>query len=706
MKRHDSRLFVAFLSYTFFVICTEWINFLFYLCGHSPRLGITEAVAAGLVIVVCFMMRNVWEFDKIGFQPEKMLGILFIIGIGTFMSVFPDRAYDTGNYHLIAQNPVFENYFTEDFAYGNFQVWGFRLPDRMFFYFRYLLGYRLGTTLNVFIMIVSFTQLYDLLDWISLKYDSTGVLERKIVCNRLVWSLAILLSLDTILMFGLYYVDLFGIPIGLELIRLLMKDSKEQKPIDICYFALLSGILLGFKLTNVIYVAPIVLIYIIKNVKFMRLKDWGGAILCGVMPFAHYLMFNFMCTGNPVFPYFNGLFKSPFFWPSNLKDTRWGPVSFFEKIFWIVYSAFNPKYRQCEINNVCSAVLIVGLFGLLISCFIWIYDRKTTKKNEKQPIAIWILVTVTLVATILWSFSTGYFRYFIFGTMLWGILAYSFIVYISKHYAALGKAISIGCSIAVIVCVYSNLLFVIHGTNWSWHRYTADEFKNQLMKVFSDRDITKDYDVNPDMFIITTQENMGIAELINDNVYVVNTACFQWVGNGNQTDYMKRREEASLIYDIHRALFFDVSDYLEKLNENNLRMTGMIPVSVGAGDYYLVDVVNTDATDLGNTLWVSDEEPLEIASMGASESTLSFICGRYYDWELSPQVFLQISKVAENGEQKEIAFVPVDNRRVQLLSIPIEETADRIQIRVCYSDGSLIEEKEQNKVFVINWKYE
>ena len=381
-------------------------------------------------------------------------------------------------------------------------------------------------------------------------------------------------------------------------------------------------------------------------------------------------------------------------------------MSFFEKIFWIVYAAFNPKYRQCEINNVRSAVLIVGLFGLLISCFIWIYDRKITKKNDKQPIAIIIVATVTLVATILWSFSTGYFRYFIFGTMLWGILAYSFIVYISKHYAALGKAISIGCSIAVVVCAYSNLLFVIHGTNWSWHRYTADEFKNQLMKVFSDRDITKDYEINPDMFIITTPTNMGIAELINDNVYVANTACFQWLGDGNQTDYMKRREEANLMYDIHQALFFDVSDYLEKLNENNLRMTGIIPVSVGAGDYYLVDVVNTDATDLGNTLWVSDEEPLEIVSLGASKSTLSFICGRYYDWELSPQVFLQISKVAENGEQKEVAFVPVDNRRVQLLSIPIEETADRIQIRVCYSDRSLIEEKEQNKVFVINWKYE
>ena len=339
MKKVGTYPFVVFLLYSVFVICTEWINLFSYFCGTDLPFGVAEIIALCVLFLLFLRTRTHLEFEPVSFNFEKLIGLLIIIGIGLFTSVYPDNSFDTGNYHLIAQNPVFENYFIEDYGYGNFQVWGFRLADRMFYYFRYLLGYRMGTVLNILIMALSFTQLYDLLDWILSAYKSNKKRWNigKVVCNRLIWSFAILFSLDAILMLGTYYVDLFAVPLALEIIRLLLKESNEQTPIDIYYFALLNGIFLGFKLTNVVYVAPIVLFYTIKNFKIIKWKHWALAILIGVLPFLNYLIFNFVCTGNPVFPYFNNIFKSPYFQLSNWKDTRWGPKNLFEKLFWIFF---------------------------------------------------------------------------------------------------------------------------------------------------------------------------------------------------------------------------------------------------------------------------------------------------------------------------------------------------------------------------------
>lgn len=707
MKKVGSRLFIIFLFYALFVTCTEWINLFSYFSEINLPFGTAEIVSVILLLLLFRLIRNKLDFEPLRFNFEKTIGSLIIIGIGFFMSVFPDRAYDTGNYHLIAQNPAFENYFTEDYAYGSFQVWGFRLADRMFYYFRYLLGYRLGTFLNVFIMFLAFTQLYDILDWILSKYNSEKSIGSRIVCNRLVWSLAILFSLDAILMFGIYYVDLFAIPLTLEIIRLFLKDSGEQRSIDIYYFAILNGICLGFKLTNIIYVIPMVLIYIVRNYKSMRFKQWVWAILIGLFPFADYLVFNFICTGNPVFPYFNGLFKSPFFLLSNWKDTRWGPSSFFEKIFWIIYAAFNPRYRQCEISNIKPAVLIIGLASVLIRCFITIDNKKHSEPIEEKHYSSMRFFTITtVVSTFLWSLTTGYSRYFIFGFMLWGILAYSFLADISAHYDALGRAVSIGCSIAVVVCAYANLLFVLNGTNWSWHIYTIDNFQNQLGKIFTDRDITKDYGISPDMFVITSQEYMGIAELINNNVYTVNTNSEAWMGNNYQSAYKERMKSAKVMYDIHLNTFNTVADYVETLNSNTLYITDVMPILVGAGDYYLVNVECADSSDMLNTLWISNDEPLELGLDTEHIKTLSFIGGRYYNWEMSPQVLLQISEVDENGHQNNLVSIPIDNQKVQKYEIQLSGASNRIIINACYADGTPISGNEINQVFMMNWTLE
>ena len=192
------------------------------------------------------------------------VGCIIIVGLGVLMSVYPDNAYDTYNYHLVAQNPEFRNLFTEHFAKGNFQVWGFGLAEQLFYIPRCILGFRLGTLLNTFIMLISYLQIFELLGM----FEEELLKRAGYATNKSIWALIIVLLHEALLMIGIYYVDILAVPIGLEVLRLLLKTQIEGvSESEIKYFAFLNGIWLSFKLTNVIYVVPLIIAFMVINYK-------------------------------------------------------------------------------------------------------------------------------------------------------------------------------------------------------------------------------------------------------------------------------------------------------------------------------------------------------------------------------------------------------------------------------------------------------
>ena len=105
------------------------------------------------------------------------------------------------------------------------------------------------------------------------------------------------------------------------------------------------GIILAFKLTNIVYVLPICLLVVFKNlmkdrsfVSFLKVSIFGAVLV--LIPASVYLAFNYQCTDNPLFPYYNGIFKSEYFPIFNFKDLRWGGQNAFEKFLWIFLCSF------------------------------------------------------------------------------------------------------------------------------------------------------------------------------------------------------------------------------------------------------------------------------------------------------------------------------------------------------------------------------
>ena len=121
-------------------------------------------------------------------------------------------------------------------------------------------------------------------------------------------------------------------------------------------------------------------------------------------------MYMFRLTGNPLFPIGNVLFKSPY-WPTHGGwDNRWGPVGFWQTIFWPVLAAFHPE-RHSELA-VYSGRLAIGVIAAIFGIFI-------LRKNEY----VRQLCLLLLGSCLLWSIAAiGYGWYGLYDELLAGLV--------------------------------------------------------------------------------------------------------------------------------------------------------------------------------------------------------------------------------------------------------------------------------------------
>lgn len=201
-------------------------------------------------------------------------------------------------------------------------MFGFRLGDRMFYPFRAILGLRMGTMLNALAMLVIYRQVTVFL---SMEADR---LERKCSWSKHlapVLAFLIVSRLELIQESGSYMVELLALPFLLEMVFLLLRGLDEAKrEREAVLFCLFGGILFCLKMTNIVYLVPLVLLYLWKIRKYLTPKLFLGCLVTGVIPVSVYLIYNGIAMKNPVYPYYNSLFHSPYFGETDFKDPEMG----------------------------------------------------------------------------------------------------------------------------------------------------------------------------------------------------------------------------------------------------------------------------------------------------------------------------------------------------------------------------------------------
>lgn len=239
--RLTSKLFYVFLLYTVFIWFCEAADLFCYLTG-LPQTSILSRVFA-LAAAAAF---HLYWGKRVSFSSasknQKILfaaGCLFIMGFCLVKCIFPDFSYDTGNYHLYVQVPGFTDNIHESVLPGRFQLFGFRLPDRMFYLFRAVLGLRLGMLFTGLALTVSYAQICSLLNSFLEQMDrprtKTGRAAVGLLACVPFLSLLFVLKNEVLMQLGTYMVEILCLPFFIELLSfLLQEEESEEKAVLFC----------------------------------------------------------------------------------------------------------------------------------------------------------------------------------------------------------------------------------------------------------------------------------------------------------------------------------------------------------------------------------------------------------------------------------------------------------------------------------------
>ena len=310
----------------------------------------------------------------------------------------PDNSWDTLSYHIYLQENPFMDKINYDFFAGRaVNSFLYPLADRVNFLFRNILGYRLGTIGSYYILIVIFYQIKKFLR------EMTKNVSEKLISIFSIFPLTMSIIIGWC---GTYYIDNYSLCFLLEIfyIAFFEKDILKEK-IKLYIFSLIIGISITLKISNIALLIPLAIYFILKNIKELKnlkLRDYIISVLLLVFPLLIYSIYNLIQTGNPIFPYYNGVFKSEYFTCDNWKDTNFGYTNIIELLLWPIVATLNGKRAY-------DSRLIDIMWGI---GFVIILLIETVKTKRKQFDKLFEMILVLVLTYILWSkVLLGYVRY-------------------------------------------------------------------------------------------------------------------------------------------------------------------------------------------------------------------------------------------------------------------------------------------------------
>ena len=431
------------LVYILAVLCGDYFTYFFSL-SYVPSILLGASVSFSFF----FVMRKKIQI-KNDFEKSDLIFFIFLLLIFAITIVFPDNMFDSLNYHLLNQEQPFKDvtgkYF---FPSSNINSTTFALGDRLFYPLRLLLGYRLGVILNYFYLIVIYYQIKKLLKYFLSKQNSIFV---AIATTFIVLTLSVLDIIDT------YYVDLLSVICLLELTIFCflgppLSERKKDNLLELVIFSFLCGLSFCIKFSNAFFVIVFILLYWYYHkdlFKRLNLKIVLCMFLAFLLPFFVYMLYTYLMTGNPVFPFYNQIFHSKYLANVSWMDSRLGPKGLLETLIWPIKMLFVPS----RANDV-YIIEPLWAFGYLVA--LYYFFRGIVKKIRKQSFSnLFILSVVVLVCFFLWGkFSLGYIRYGIFILLLGGILVAVFLRDIFE------KRNILLISLSLLGALYSSYYFV------------------------------------------------------------------------------------------------------------------------------------------------------------------------------------------------------------------------------------------------------
>jgi hypothetical protein len=199
---------------------------------------------------------------------------------------------------------------------------------------------------------------------------------------------------------------------------------------------LVAGIGIGLKLVSAIYALGLCLSLLIIPIKWLdrfRLTlVFGFPVLFGMLLVGGYWMYTMWeLFGNPLFPQFNHIFRGELATFEPMRDTRFLPKTWFDKVFYPVIFTLDP-YRAAELayKQYSWLAAYAAVIGLAIAK-LWSYVRRDSGKRPWSPESAYLL-TFFFVSYFLWLNIFGIYRYLIVIELLIPLLLFMIMTHLLK----------------------------------------------------------------------------------------------------------------------------------------------------------------------------------------------------------------------------------------------------------------------------------
>jgi len=325
----------------------------------------------------------------------------------------PDVSCDSLNYHFYLG---FKGWNSESSKYEFFPtgIHNFSpiLETVEYGFFR-ILGYRMGTIFSVVAIYLSIFVLYKIFKLI--------LPEKKIwgdIFNTFLFSSSFL-SFELFLGIGSYFNDVLVALLTVSSVYFVLKYFKKDKLSDLIMASGMISVSVLGKQTNLYIALAMGIVLIIDAIGSKSKLKIRNVILAGVimlsLPGWWYLR-NWQETANPVFPFYNSVFKSGYFPPEDFHEPQFGGINLGQRIMWGYYSIFSPE-RLGQVHDLFHDFKInfYFIFGCLLS-LIYLFSRKIKDKLTTR------LLLFYWIAFLIWSLQFGYIRYALALEFLGGLI--------------------------------------------------------------------------------------------------------------------------------------------------------------------------------------------------------------------------------------------------------------------------------------------
>ena len=177
----------------------------------------------------------------------------------------------------------------------------------------------------------------------------------------------------------------------------------------ICLGGFAMGLAAGFKLTNAAFLLALLVAVLVTGGarRFRTVALLGIFGFCGTLLSAGWWSWELWTRfGNPMFPFFNGVFQSPFFPPISFSDRRFAPSGAVEALLYPFYFSWNHQTAEITFRDFRFPIAYLLAVPLLYPV---VFPREVDGRSPRRGVAIFSLFVI--VSYAVWQLTFSIQRY-------------------------------------------------------------------------------------------------------------------------------------------------------------------------------------------------------------------------------------------------------------------------------------------------------